>query len=155
MDALGRRSRHSKMRWVAVSIALGVAAFWVTAQAYDLSASWTDRDFDEGITILPWIAWLALYALGGFLATLALRPPRSLRYRPVRPLIASVVPILLIAHPMAWVAGWIQPLFLPAPYSFYASSNVQVALAVFVGLALATGFENVEIRPSPRPVGSS
>ena len=102
------------------------------------------------MALLPWIGWLALYAIGGFLGTLAVRPPRSLRYRPLRPLVASVVPVLLIAHTMAWVSGWVMPGFLRF-IRFYGADDVQIALAVFVGVALATGFGSVARRPSARP----
>jgi hypothetical protein len=148
-----------RFAWFAVSAALGVAAFWVMAQAYTFQGAWLEnwRSRFDYPTILPWIGWLSLFALAGCLASLALRTPRSLRYRPWRPLVGSLVPVLLIAHGMAWLSGWTMPGFLRFGY-FYAGPGVQSVLAIAIGLAVASGFEGVGFGPArngdiptPRP----
>ena len=57
------------------------------------------------------------------------------------------MPILLIAHTMAWASGWVMPGALRF-VRFYGSLYVQIALAVFVGVALATGFGDVAAHPA-------
>jgi hypothetical protein len=155
----GRERVGWRIAWFAASAALGVAAFWVMAQAYTFQGAWLEDQrlrFDDP-RILPWIGWLSLFALAGCLASLALRTPRSLRYRPWRPLLGSLVPVLLIAHGMAWLSGWTMPGFLRFGY-FYIGLGVQSVLAIVIGLAVASGFEDVGFAPArngdalaPRP----
>jgi len=86
------------------------------------------------------LLWLAFVALSGFLFTLAAIPPAGWRYRPLTPLLFGLLPVLFIAHFVAFFAG-VEPRFLIQRWvPFYFDINAQFALAVLVGVALAAGF---------------
>jgi len=90
-----------------------------------------------------WIGWLLLVVLSGFLFALAARPPRSFRYRPGTPLLVGIIPLLMLAHfVLLFGSEWVDaPRILLNTY-FYMTFNAQFALAVMLGVALASGFES-------------
>lgn len=90
-----------------------------------------------------WIGWLLLVVLSGFLFALAARLPRSLRYRPWTPLLIGIVPFLMLAHFVALFSSeWVDaPQILLNTY-FYMTFEAQFALAIMLGVALASGFKD-------------
>jgi MFS family permease len=86
------------------------------------------------------VGYLLLVVLAGFLFGVALRPPVTSRYHPMRPIVASVMPVLLIAHGVAFLQGSLPGVLDDA--RFYMSPIVQMLLAFAVGVGVASGFES-------------
>lgn len=90
-----------------------------------------------------WIGWLLLVVLSGFLFAIAARLPRSFRYRPWIPLLVGIIPLLMLAHfVLLFGVEWVDaPRILLNTY-FYMTFEAQFALAIMLGVALASGFED-------------
>ena len=93
-----------------------------------------------------WIGWLLLLAVAGFLFALAARPPRGLHYRPSTPLLLAVVPALMLAQPIVIIGfEWTLPTKILNDRYFFWNFETQFALAVMLGVALASGFEEGQL----------
>jgi hypothetical protein len=93
------------------------------------------------------IEGLLLVVLAGFLFALAARLPPSLRYRIWPPLLPGIVPFLMPAQFVAvFGSQWSAPKIL-LDQRFSLSPQAQFALAVMVGVALASGFGSEERSP--------
>lgn len=93
-----------------------------------------------------WIGWLLLVVLSGFLFAIAARLPRSFRYRPWVPLLVGIIPLLMLAHfVLLFGVEWVDaPRILLNTYfymTFYMTFEAQFALAIMLGVALASGFQ--------------
>lgn len=92
-----------------------------------------------------WVGWLLLVVLSGFLFALAARLPRRLRYRPLTPLLIGLVPFLMLAHGVVLFGSeWVDPPRILGNIYFYMTLETQFALAIMLGVALASGFESKE-----------
>lgn len=89
-----------------------------------------------------WVGWLLLVVLSGSLFALAARLPRHLRYRPWTPLLIGIVPFLMLAHGVVLFGTELDPPRILLNTYFYMTFEAQFALAIMLGVALASGFQD-------------
>ncbi|HET9724884.1 MAG TPA: hypothetical protein VFR44_13730 [Actinomycetota bacterium] len=137
-STFARRGPQAAIRLILLLAALIALRFGVVwRQDWEALARAT---FDR--TWQGWIGWLLLVVLSGFLFALAARLPRSFRYRPWTPLLLGMIPLLMFAHFWFWLnVNWPDaPRLFNATY-FYDTFEAQFALAIMLGVALASGFK--------------
>ena len=144
-DLRGGRSpaAHSWLR-IAVRLLLVLAALVVLRfgltrmQDWDNLARATFHRTRQG-----WIGWLLLVVLSGSLFALAARLPRRLRYRPWTPLLTGIVPFLMLTHGVVLFGSeWVDLPGMLGNIYFYMTLEAQFALAIMLGVALASGFQD-------------
>ncbi|MEX1046521.1 MAG: hypothetical protein WD757_00280 [Actinomycetota bacterium] len=135
MPAAGSE-RGGQFTRLLLRVALTVGALALTQVAASAERSWeriAARTFDYGW--VGWIPWLILFALSGALFGLAIWLPRRASYHLRPSVLLGVLPLLLIAYPIAWLNGITLP-FLDEP-----PLHDQLELLGFlVGLSIASGF---------------
>lgn len=95
-----------------------------------------------------WIGWLLLVTLSGLLFALAARLPRTFRYRGWTPLLVGLIPFLMLAHGVTLYSfSWEGAPGVYLNSYFYMTFPAQSALAVMLGVALASGFDRREGQP--------
>lgn len=138
---------------VAIRLALLGAALLVlrlgAVRAHDWALSLRGPSFGEGLTETApeWTGWLLVMVGAGLLFGLAARLPRRPAYRIGSPLVLAAILALMLAHPVLLYGLEVS---LPGPLDrawFYMNSDVQFALAVMLGVALAAGFDAQPAQP--------
>jgi hypothetical protein len=142
-STLARVGPQAAIRLVLLLAALIALRFGLTRmQDWD---NWARATFHR--TWQGWVGWLLLVVLSGFLFALAARLPRGLRYRPWIPLLIGIVPFLMLAHfVVLFSSEWVDAPRIFLNTRFYMTFGAQFALAIMLGVALASGFESKEGR---------
>ncbi|MEX0990796.1 MAG: hypothetical protein WD004_00795 [Actinomycetota bacterium] len=93
--------------------------------------------------------WLVPAAVAGLLFSVAARIPVGLPFRVGRPLLLGIIPAVLILNSMLAFEGYhLMPtgLHFGPVFGWTLYSEGMLALAVLVGVALASGFARVGLR---------
>ena len=141
----GRSPASRSWLWIATRLLLVLSALVALRFGVVRMQDWElrSRAFFH-YTWQGWIGWLLLVVFSGFLFALAARLPRSFRYRPWTPLLVGIIPLLMLAH---FFVSWLNVYWPDAPrlfnaWYFYESFEAQFALAIMLGVALASGFKD-------------
>jgi|GEM_PF-5437553 hypothetical protein len=132
------------------AVLMGVALFFVWAADHVLFRMNIARARTFITPVGSWLWWICLLAIAGIAFGLAAMLPEHLRYHPVRALVLAIVPLLMLTDftlslgPSSLVRFGRDHLDFLVKHEFFFNGQdsfaVSFALAVFLGVAIASGF---------------